>query len=361
MSNILLKNISKSYTKNNLVVSDFNLEINSGEFVVLLGPSGCGKTTTLRMIAGIENITSGDLFINDIRMNDLSPDERSLSFVFQNYALFPYLTVYDNIAFELYSKKVNKLLIKERVEKISNELGLYKHLNKRPNQLSGGERQRVAIARSLIRDTDIILMDEPLSNLDAKLRVELRGGLSKIHHNLKKTIVYVTHDQVEALTLATKIVVMNQGFIVQIGSPLDIYENPSCLFVAQFIGSISINTLIGVLNEDHYFKIKDLDLSFKISDKLFLKLKEKNYINKQIYYCIRPDDILLTSIADEYTIILDYSHSELLGSKKVLSFSKNDLDIRVLIDGNNLTDTNKFIKFNQEKVFVFDYETKEAI
>ncbi len=242
MAKVILSNIVKSY-KSQTVVKSINLEIESGEFVVLLGPSGCGKSTTLRMIAGLEEITSGTMSIGGRTVNDLSPKERNISMVFQNYALYPHMNVFDNISFSLKIAGVSKTEIENRVKEVSSILGLDQLLLRKPGQLSGGQRQRVAMGRAIIRRPDVFLFDEPLSNLDAKLRIQMRSEIKKLHQKLKATTVYVTHDQVEAMTLADRIVIMKDGAIEQIGRPMDIYNNPKSLFVASFIGNPPMNLL----------------------------------------------------------------------------------------------------------------------
>lgn len=238
---VTLKNIDKIYPSGNQAVTDFNLEIAKGEFVALVGPSGCGKSTTLRMIAGLEEITSGELYIDGILSNYLPSKERDIAMVFQSYALYPQLNVYDNIAFGLKLRKVDKDTIKEKVFAAAKILDLGSYLDRKPKELSGGQMQRVALGRAIVRDAKLFLMDEPLSNLDAKLRVSMRGEIVRIHEQLNATTIYVTHDQTEAMTMADKIVVMNKGFIQQIGAPMDIYANPNNLFVATFIGSPAMN------------------------------------------------------------------------------------------------------------------------
>lgn len=242
MAKVNLNNIVKSY-KSQSVVKGINLEIESGEFVVLLGPSGCGKSTTLRMIAGLEEISSGTMTIGEKVVNDLSPKERNIAMVFQNYALYPHMSVFDNISFSLKIAGVEKTEIQNRVMEVSSILGLDQLLSRKPGQLSGGQRQRVAMGRAIIRRPDVFLFDEPLSNLDAKLRIQMRSEIKKLHQKLKATTIYVTHDQVEAMTLADRIVIMKDGIIEQIGRPMDIYNNPKSLFVASFIGNPPMNLL----------------------------------------------------------------------------------------------------------------------
>jgi multiple sugar transport system ATP-binding protein len=242
MAEVVLKNIWKRY-EGFTAVKEFDLTMHDKEFIVLVGPSGCGKSTTLRMIAGLEEISEGDIFIGERRVNDVAPKDRDIAMVFQNYALYPHWTVYDNMAFGLKLRKMPKAEIKERVEEAARVLEIESLLKRKPKALSGGQRQRVAMGRAIVRDPAVFLFDEPLSNLDAKLRVQMRVEISRLHNRLQTTIIYVTHDQVEAMTLADRIVIMNEGRIQQVGTPLDVYERPINLFVGTFIGSPSMNVI----------------------------------------------------------------------------------------------------------------------
>src|SRR5699024_321741 len=226
MAELQMKNIQKRYDKNIVAVDNFNLDIKDKEFVVFVGPSGCGKSTTLRMIAGLEEITSGELYIDNQKMNNVAPKNRDIAMVFQNYALYPHMNVYDNMAFGLKLRKFKKQEIKKRVDNAAQILGLENYLDRKPKALSGGQRQRVALGRAIVRDAKVFLMDEPLSNLDAKLRVQMRSEIQKLHQRLKTTTIYVTHDQTEAMTMATKLVVLKDGIIQQIGAPKELYDNP---------------------------------------------------------------------------------------------------------------------------------------
>src|SRR5690554_2244623 len=241
MASVTLKNITKVYDGNVTAVSDFNLDIADKEFIVLVGPSGCGKSTTLRMVAGLEEITEGELYIGDKLMNDVAPKDRDIAMVFQNYALYPHMTVYDNMAFGLKLRKFNRAEIDKRVREAARILDIEHLLDRKPKALSGGQRQRVALGRAIVREPRVFLMDEPLSNLDAKLRVQMRTEISKLHHKLNTTFIYVTHDQTEALTMGTRIVVMKDGFIQQIDNPQTLYDEPVNQFVAGFIGSPQMN------------------------------------------------------------------------------------------------------------------------
>ena len=260
-SYVSLRHINKVYPNGVQAVFDFNLDINKNDFVVFVGPSGCGKSTLLRMIAGLEEITAGELYISQVYSNNLSPKDRDIALVFQNYALYPHMSVYDNMAFGLKTRGVDKKIIDERVFKAAEVLQLTEYLDRKPKELSGGQMQRVALGRTIVRNAKIFMMDEPLSNLDAKLRVQMRGEIVRLHENLKATTIYVTHDQTEAMTMATKIVVMNKGHIQQIGTPTEVYNHPSNVFVATFIGSPSMNVIDakydhGVVRLNNGFEIK---------------------------------------------------------------------------------------------------------
>ena len=250
MATVELKNINKIYSNNVQAVFDFNLKIKDREFIVFVGPSGCGKTTTLRMVAGLEEITSGQLLIDGEVMNDVAPKDRNIAMVFQSYALYPHMTVYDNMAFGLKLRKFSRTEIDRRVQDAAEKLGLKPYLDRKPAALSGGQRQRVALGRAIVRDAKVFLMDEPLSNLDAKLRVQMRSELIKIHESLGTTTIYVTHDQIEAMTMASRIVVMRDGWIQQIGAPKEIYDNPDNIFVGGFIGTPPMNFVNGVVGKD---------------------------------------------------------------------------------------------------------------
>src|SRR4030066_1107037 len=258
MAKVLMEKLNKNYGEVK-AVKDLDLEIPDKEFMVLVGPSGCGKTTTLRMVAGLEDITAGDIYIDDKIVNHLPPKDRDIAMVFQNYALYPPMTVYQNMAFGLTLRKFPKEEIKQRVKEAAEVLNIGELLQRKPKALSGGQRQRVAVGRAIVRKPKVFLFDEPLSNLDAKLRVQMRGELKKLHERLSSTIIYVTHDQVEAMTMGDRIVVMKDGLIQQVGKPLELYENPRNMFVAGFIGSPAMNFFEGILTKDnsHFFFKKE--------------------------------------------------------------------------------------------------------
>ena len=309
MATVTLKNINKVYDGGVHAVVDFNLNIKDREFIVFVGPSGCGKTTTLRMIAGLEEITSGELRIDDDVVNDVAPKDRNIAMVFQSYALYPHMTVYDNMAFGLKLRKVSREEIERRVNEAAEILGLKPLLQRRPKALSGGQRQRVALGRAIVRDAKVFLMDEPLSNLDAKLRVQMRTEITKITQRLGITTIYVTHDQTEAMTMASRIVVMKDGYIQQIGAPKEIYDFPENRFVAGFIGSPAMNFIEGKVLETGEFFVGDHKVGMhkiKVPEKMFEVLKEQNQIEKPIILGIRPEDI-----HDENSKFDDYEANKL--------------------------------------------------
>ena len=291
MSSVILKNVRKTYDNNKTVINNVNLEIKDKEFVVLVGASGCGKSTLLRMIAGLEDISDGEIYIDGKKVNNIPPKDRDIAFVFQSYALYPHMTVRENIAFGLKMRKVDKAVISQKVQEAAEILNLGEYLDRKPRQLSGGQRQRVALGRAIVRNPKVFLMDEPLSNLDAKLRVQMRSEIKKLHEKLQTTFIYVTHDQTEALTMGDRIVVLNNGDIQQAGSPEDIYNNPQNTFVAGFIGSPQMNFIEG----------KDIGL------------------DENILYGIRPEK--MTKSDGDIKLTVNVEISEMLGSEKIIYFS----------------------------------------
>ncbi|MET1248121.1 sn-glycerol-3-phosphate ABC transporter ATP-binding protein UgpC [Sporolactobacillus sp. STCC-11] len=288
MSELSLQHIYKIYDNNVTAVTDFNLNIADKEFIVFVGPSGCGKSTTLRMVAGLEDISKGELFIDGKKMNDVTPKDRDIAMVFQNYALYPHMTVFDNMAFGLKLRRVSKDKIKKSVEHAAEILGIKDYLDRKPKALSGGQRQRVALGRAIVRNAKVFLMDEPLSNLDAKLRVQMRAEIGKIHQELQATMIYVTHDQTEAMTMASRIVVMKDGVIQQVGTPKEVYDNPENLFVGGFIGSPPMNFFHGKLQGDHF--IGD-DIDILIPEGKLKVLRSHGVLDHPIIMGIRPEDI----------------------------------------------------------------------
>ena len=293
MATVELKNINKIYDNNVQAVFDFNLKIKDRDFIVFVGPSGCGKSTTLRMVAGLEEITSGQLLIDDEVMNDVAPKDRNIAMVFQTYALYPHMTVYDNMAFGLKLRKFSRDEIDRRVRNAAEVLGLKPYLDRKPKALSGGQRQRVALGRAIVRDAKVFLMDEPLSNLDAKLRVQMRSELIRLHESLGTTTIYVTHDQIEAMTMANRIVVMKDGWVQQIGAPKDIYDNPNNMFVGGFIGTPPMNFIEGIVGEDGVFECGNNKYGvfrLQVPEKQFNILKTEGYIGETVILGIRPED-----------------------------------------------------------------------
>lgn len=350
MASLRLKNIKKTYDGKKFIVKGVNLEIKDKEFIIFVGPSGCGKSTMLRMIAGLEEITDGELYINDNLVNNLSPQERKTAMVFQSYALYPHMTIYDNIAFSLKLKKISPDIIKKKVEEVSGILDLNEFLKRKPASLSGGQRQRVAIGRAIIREPKVLLFDEPLSNLDAKLRNRMRFEISKLRKNLNSTFVYVTHDQVEAMTLADRIVVFNEGHIQQVGTPMDLYNKPSNLFVAGFIGSPQINSFKGSI-EGTTFK-----------HELFSYNLNKTITEKEVILAIRSEHIEIVTenedISGEVTLI------ETLGNETILWIENNNFDFKIRLNtpDNNIKNGDKLkFKFKLEHIHIFNSETKERI
>ena len=296
MASLKLHHIYKVYSNGVKAVNDFNIDINDNEFVVFVGPSGCGKSTTLRMIAGLEDITAGELYIGDTLVNDLEPKDRDIAFVFQNYALYPHMTVYENMAYGLKNRKLPTEEINKKVLEASEILGLNEYLDRRPKEMSGGQRQRVALGRALVRDPKVFLLDEPLSNLDAKLRTQMRAEITKLHKKIKTTFIYVTHDQVEAMTMGTRIVVMKDGFIQQIDTPLNLYNKPQNKFVAGFIGTPQMNFFdVKLTHKDENIILNFNDnYSYKVNYEDICKI-DYNYVNtnKNVILGCRPEHIII--------------------------------------------------------------------
>lgn len=366
MASITLKNIKKVYPGKEKVVAvqDFNLKIEDKEFVILVGPSGCGKSTTLRMIAGLEEITEGELKIGERVVNDVSPKDRDIAMVFQNYALYPHMTVYENMAFGLKLRKMPKLEIKQRVTEAATILGIEELFSRKPKALSGGQRQRVALGRAMVRKPKVFLLDEPLSNLDAKLRTQMRSEISKLHLKIGATFVYVTHDQIEAMTMGDRIVVMKDGFIQQIDSPSNLYNYPKNLFVAGFIGTPRMNMFDGVIN-----KARD-SFVMKINENIITIPSEKNinsaldsFINKKVILGIRPEDISETQEEGPNTFKTDLELSEMMGSEVIVYFNFAGYKIIGKFPPYTKVKTGQqfMFKINANKVHLFDPETEEVI
>lgn len=367
MSTLKLQNINKIYPNGIQAVFDFNLEINEKEFIVFVGPSGCGKSTTLRMIAGLEDISSGELYIDDVLMNNVSPKDRGIAMVFQSYALYPHMTVYNNMAFGLQLRRMPREEIKQRVDAAAKILGLEKFLDRYPRQLSGGQNQRVALGRAIVRNANVFLMDEPLSNLDAKLRVTMRGELTKLHRNLGSTTIYVTHDQIEAMTMASRIVVMRDGRIQQVGTPKEIYEHPANVFVGGFIGTPPMNFIHGNISKKGVFVSADGSQKVQIPEGKLSVLAEKGYVDKNVILGIRPEDIhddpvVLETYANS-TIKVNVEVAELLGAEtNIYTTIGNDSIIASVPARSDLAKGSTVkLAFDMNHCHVFDEETEMAV
>ncbi|MDE7161626.1 MAG: sn-glycerol-3-phosphate ABC transporter ATP-binding protein UgpC [Anaeroplasmataceae bacterium] len=367
MATLNLKNINKIYPNGVQAVFDFNLDIADKEFIVFVGPSGCGKSTTLRMIAGLEDITSGELYIDGELMNNVNPKDRGIAMVFQSYALYPHMTVYNNMAFGLQLRRVPREEIERRVAEAARILGLEKFLDRYPRQLSGGQNQRVALGRAIVRNAKVFLMDEPLSNLDAKLRVTMRGELTKLHRNLGSTTIYVTHDQIEAMTMASRIVVMRDGRIQQVGNPKEIYEHPANVFVGGFIGTPPMNFLHGKVNSKGVFTTADGSQKVTIPEGKMKVVADKGYVDKDIILGIRPEDI-----HDDAVVLETYPDSivevtvdvaELLGAETNIYSTIGADSIIAAVPARDDLSKGSVVKlaFDMNHCHVFDVETEEAV
>ena len=368
MASLSLKGIVKRYPNGFEAVKDFNLEIEDQEFIIFVGPSGCGKSTTLRMIAGLEEITTGDLFIDGKRMNEIEPKDRDIAMVFQNYALYPHMTVFDNMAFGLKLRKVPKEEIEQKVLEAAKILDLEQLLDRRPKALSGGQRQRVAMGRAIVRNPKVFLMDEPLSNLDAKLRVQMRAEIASLHQRLGATIIYVTHDQTEAMTLGTRIVVLKDGVIQQVDTPKKLYNEPQNLFVAGFIGSPQMNFIDAVCKEHgEEVRLEFGDFSIVLPPQKAKKLIDGGYADKTVVMGIRPDDIDDSQIQIETygdTVIeADVTGYELLGSEVLLYYTVAGVNMTARVDARTTAKIGDHIRLalDPEKIHVFDKESELTI
>lgn len=368
MASLSLKNICKAYPNGFEAVKDFNLDINDKEFIIFVGPSGCGKSTTLRMIAGLEDITSGELRIGDRIVNDVEPKDRDIAMVFQNYALYPHMTVYDNMAFGLKLRKVPKDEIDKMVREAAQILDLTPLLDRKPKALSGGQRQRVAMGRAIVRNPKVFLMDEPLSNLDAKLRVQMRIEIAKLHQRLGTTIIYVTHDQTEAMTLGTRIVVMKDGLIQQVDTPQNLYEKPQNLFVAGFMGSPQMNFLDAVVEaEGDTVVLKTAGNAIALPPAKSKKLIEGGYVGKTVVFGIRPEDVydseMFIETSPQSVFEATIKVYELLGAEVYLYFDLENFPMTARVDPRTTARPGDVVKFaiDVEKIHVFDKETEQVI
>ena len=368
MASLSLKNICKVYPNGFEAVKNFNLEIEDKEFIIFVGPSGCGKTTTLRMIAGLEDISSGELMIGEKVVNDVEPKDRDIAMVFQNYALYPHMTVYDNMAFGLKLRKVPKAEIDKMVKEAAKILDLTPLLDRKPKALSGGQRQRVAMGRAIVRNPKVFLMDEPLSNLDAKLRVQMRIEIAKLHQRLGTTIIYVTHDQTEAMTLGTRIVVMKDGIVQQVDTPQNLYEKPANLFVAGFMGSPQMNFLDATVKVSG--NVANLEVggkSFPLPPAKSKKVIEGGYDGKTVVMGIRPEDVYDSQVFIENSPQSVFESTikvyELLGAEVFLYFDLDEFPITARVDSRTSARPGDVVKFafDTEKIHVFDKETQQVI
>ncbi len=350
MAYLSIKDVNKIYPNGTHAVKDFNLEVDEHDFVVILGPSGCGKSTMLRMISGLEEITSGEMVLDNKKINQLSPKDRDIAMVFQNYALYGHMSVYDNIGFSLMVRKKNRRTIHGKVMNAASIVDISDdQLKRKPNQLSGGQKQRVALGRTIAREAKLFLMDEPLSNLDAKLRGGMRVELIELWRKFNQTIIYVSHDQIEAMTMATKIVLMNNGVIEQIGSPKNIYNHPNTLFVATFLGTPQINLIPGAIQQGKFkssFCSIDLPAYHSIT-------------NEKVLIGIRSENLFIVEDNEDFILNIDYV--EFQGAKSIVHGYADDLEIAVNTKNNMSGITSCKVKMNLEKITLFDVETEMAI
>ncbi|MFW6022513.1 MAG: ABC transporter ATP-binding protein [Halanaerobiaceae bacterium] len=370
MASVILTDVTKQYD-DVIAVNKANLEIRDKEFLVLVGPSGCGKTTTLRMVAGLEEITSGTIEIGDTVVNDIPPKDRDIAMVFQNYALYPHMDVYNNMAFGLKLRKFPKEEIKRRVNEAAKILGIENLLDRKPKQLSGGQRQRVALGRAIVREPKVFLMDEPLSNLDAKLRVQMRTELSKLHDRLQTTVIYVTHDQTEAMTMGDRIVVLRDGFIQQVADPLTLYNQPANMFVAGFIGSPAMNFLDAKMVQEGDTYYLDGAGSFKIvipASKIEENPQTKEFVGKNVVFGIRPEDLEDASVAekdatDKNSYTAEVEVVEPMGSEIYLYLSIANHSMIARVDAHSTAQVGDKVKLivNPENMHIFNAETEEVI
>ncbi len=366
MARVILKAVQKIYAGNVEAVKKVDITVADKEFLVLVGPSGCGKSTTLRMVAGLEEITSGDIFIDDVRVNDIPPKDRDIAMVFQNYALYPHMNVYNNLAFGLKLRRYPKEEINQRVREAADILGIQELLGRKPKELSGGQRQRVAVGRAIVRKPKVFLFDEPLSNLDAKMRVQMRAEISKLHTRLQATMMYVTHDQMEAMTMGDRIVVMDKGIIQQIDDPTNLYEKPLNKFVAGFIGTPSMNFVDGVIKrkkEGLFFKEENFEV--KIAEEMNRPLEP--YVDKEVILGLRPEDIKdKTNVPDakpELTVTATVEVVEPTGSETLLYVTTGRSPFIAKVGTHVKTAVNQDfdLVFNMKKAHFFDVSTEKVI
>ncbi|SCL96179.1 ABC transporter ATP-binding protein [Sporanaerobacter sp. PP17-6a] len=366
MGRLSFRNIKKTYKGNIQAVKDFNLEVEDKEFIVLVGPSGCGKSTILRMVAGLEEITGGELYIDDVLMNEISPKDRDIAMVFQNYALYPHMTVYENMSLGLELRKVPKDEIARKIEEVAKTLDIKDLLNRKPKALSGGQQQRVALGRAIVRNPKVFLMDEPLSNLDAKLRVQTRIEVIKLHNELETTFIYVTHDQIEAMTMGTRIIVMKDGCIQQIATPKELYYNPSNIFVAGFIGSPQMNFIdVNVEKIEDIVHLKTKEIEIELNKKKSKKIEEGGYIANKIVIGIRPESL---NLIEDSSITANYIEGkvdviEMVGAESFIHLIAGDEKIVAKINSKEEHRKGDILKlsFDCEDIYLFDKESENAI
>ena len=365
MAEVRLKKVEKQYPNGFKAVHGIDLDIKDGEFMVFVGPSGCAKSTTLRMIAGLEDITGGEVYIGDRLVNDVPPKDRGISMVFQNYALYPHMTVYENMSFGLKLKKTPKDEIDRRVREAAEKLEITELLDRKPKEMSGGQRQRVALGRAIVRNPDVFLFDEPLSNLDAKLRVSMRLRITQLHKELKTTMIYVTHDQVEAMTMGDRITVMRSGKIMQVDTPLNLYHYPANKFVAGFIGSPTMNLVDGELKEENgkiYFSLDGtlIEILGEKANKL------KSHIGKKVTFGMRPESITVAEKEDSISKKGKVSVVEQMGNEEYIYFSLGNYQLTCRMNVEGIDDLSnqkveKIFRFDTTKAHIFDIETEENI
>ena len=372
MASVSLREIYKKYSGGVIAVSDFNIEIQDKEFIILVGPSGCGKSTTLRMIAGLEEISEGELYIGDRLVNDVAPKDRDIAMVFQNYALYPHMTVFDNMAFGLKLRKVPKDEIARKVEEAARILDIAHLLDRKPKALSGGQRQRVALGRAIVRNPKVFLLDEPLSNLDAKLRAQMRTEIAKLHKKLGTTFIYVTHDQTEAMTLGDRIVIMKDGFIQQVGTPTEVFDEPDNLFVAEFIGAPKMNIFNAKLirSNEGYF-VRPFDATIPVDGPKGDRLAELNIKPQEIVLGVRPEHIVLAEEGAPEAFPVTIEVNEMMGSELHLHVYTDD-ETRLIVRVPTMTlspemraamvyGARMWLTFNANVMHFFDDETKHNI
>lgn len=366
MAQVSLRDVSKVYPGNVTAVNKVNLGIENKEFMVLVGPSGCGKSTTLRMIAGLEDISSGDIYIGNKRVNDVPAKDRDIAMVFQNYALYPHMTVEENMSFGLRLRRISKQEISQRVNESAEILGIKRLLNRKPRELSGGERQRVAVGRAIVRKPMVFLFDEPLSNLDAKMRVQMRTEIHKLHIRLQTTIIYVTHDQVEAMTMGDRIAVMKDGLIAQLGDPIGVYDHPKNKFVASFIGSPPMNFMRGkIIKKESKLYFDEGKIQVKLVEDMYKKMA--NYVDQEIFFGIRSEDIydklFVSQAPPENVVRVNCEVFEPMGSEVYLYLNtgKHTFIARVSAHDRPKVNQEMDVVFDMSKVHFFDKTSEETI